>query len=62
VLVAAVMNVLVSVLVIVANVFGRIKIKSEKDITTHDDLLDGLRLKSKGITLNKKEANGSGEV
>jgi hypothetical protein len=32
------MNVLVSVLVIVVNVFGRIKIKSKNDITTYDNL------------------------
>jgi len=36
------MIVLVGVLVIVANVFGRIKIKSKKDITAYDYLLNEL--------------------
>ena len=37
------MIVLVSLLVIEANVFGRIKIKSKKDVTFYDDLIDATR-------------------
>jgi hypothetical protein len=45
------MNVLANVLVIVANVFGRIRIESKIGYYSYDDLLDGLRFSLKGYNI-----------